>query len=65
MMALAKHGEEIAERRSANGTAIVYEYQYPHPNGWHEIAVEPSASDSYLIPPDEVAKIREFLLQAN
>lgn len=29
-MALAKHHEEIAERRAMNDAHVIFEYQHPH-----------------------------------
>jgi len=61
-MALAKHHEEIAEKRSNNGARIIYDYQLPQGYRRDE---EPTASSLFSIPPEELKAARAFLKRIN
>lgn len=55
-MALAKHQEEIIERRGRNGARIVYEYQYPHGN-----ADDTRSANPFGYTPEKMAELRAFV----
>lgn len=59
-MALAKHHEEIIERRSRNGALIVYEYQ--HSSGDRRAAEPRSPLD---LSPEKWAEVRAFVHEIN
>jgi hypothetical protein len=58
-MALAKHAEEIAERRARNNARVIFEYQYPHGNAL------PAAKAAPSVQPDEkIIALREWVHRA-
>ncbi len=65
-MALAKHGEEISERRTANGAAIIYEYQHPQANGRRrKTDMAEKSANPYLLSPEELKEAREAIRRIN